>query len=497
MCKKVRLFRLIFLVSLFFNIKVNAQDFNDLVRFSNTQFQGSARFEAMGGSFGALGADISSSLVNPAGYGRFSSSHFNGGMNFSNIRNTSSFQGMDTKSSVFPVKLGSLGAVLVSDVSENNKGFLYHQFGFSYNRVENFQNEYQYKGQMFESLLDGFASQAYGASVEDLYQTMPFSSALAWDTYAIDPDNMGGYVPRLTSGDMYHNRSIVRKGGVSEYAFSYSNNYLNKLYFGVNAGFRRANFEESFSHKESLLDNPEIVSLDSFEYRYNLNTSGWGNIFKIGVIYLPFESLRLGLSLHSKTFFKFEDNWSANMTSYHNAAFEESNTVTTINDGVNPKGKYYYRLRTPAKAVGSIAYVFGTRGCINVDLEYLNYGSSRLKVAKNINDQNTFLVENAEARTILRSVVNVRVGGEIVLQSQYFLRGGFAHYPQPFSESFVGNLKGNNVYSFGGGFRWKGNSVDLGYKIQSFNTSHSAFPESIATISTNVHSLIVSYSLSF
>ena len=48
-----------------------AQNDADLFRFSKHYHGGSARFEAMGGAFGALGADISSAQVNPAGMGRF------------------------------------------------------------------------------------------------------------------------------------------------------------------------------------------------------------------------------------------------------------------------------------------------------------------------------------------------------------------------------------------------------------------------------------------
>ena len=40
--------------------------------FSRDDFNGSARFEALSGAFGALGGDISSMTVNPAGLSVFS-----------------------------------------------------------------------------------------------------------------------------------------------------------------------------------------------------------------------------------------------------------------------------------------------------------------------------------------------------------------------------------------------------------------------------------------
>ena len=133
------------------------QNVVDLVRYSNLQLQGSARFEGMAGSFGALGSDISSSLINPAGYGRYSSSQFAIGFNYNNIRNNSDFQGQSTLSTRNVFRPSNLGIVFANDVSHRNRGFLYNQFGFSYNRVDNLTNRIEYNGRLNNSLLDVFA----------------------------------------------------------------------------------------------------------------------------------------------------------------------------------------------------------------------------------------------------------------------------------------------------------------------------------------------------
>ena len=44
-----------------------AQNYSDALQFSRTDISGSARFVAMGGSFGALGGEISGISVNPGG----------------------------------------------------------------------------------------------------------------------------------------------------------------------------------------------------------------------------------------------------------------------------------------------------------------------------------------------------------------------------------------------------------------------------------------------
>ncbi len=466
------------------------QNVVDLVRYSNVQLQGSARFEAMAGSFGALGADISTSLINPAGYGRFSSNQLNMGLNYNHIGNNNLFQGATTESTKNPVRPSNMGIVIVNDVSSNNKGFLYNQIGFSYNRVDNFTNNIHYKGKLYNSLLDVFASDGYGLAPD---QFSPFSTALAWETYAIDPGLNGNYVPRLTANDtMMHNRTIDTKGGVSEYTFSFSTNYINKLYLGVNWGIRTIRYTEEFIHREKL-ENASL-SLDSFNYQYNLSTKGSGNNLKIGVIYLPFDAMRLGLSLHTPTFYSLADEWSADMTSYQN------DTIFALPSGTRPTANYKYRLRTPTKLIGSMGFVFGTRGCLNVDLEYLNYQWANLKSTKDANfapEANNYKYQNEEADQLLRSVVNIRIGGEIAFQSQYFIRGGYAFYPQPYAKDVANGTTGSTVYSVGAGIKFNRSTFDIAYKYQTKKYNYYAFTESQTQISSITQGLVICYNLTF
>ena len=61
---------------------VNAQDVsiikNTVDIYSGNQLDGSAKFNSMAGSMGALGGDVSAIAVNPAGLGVFITSNVNG-----------------------------------------------------------------------------------------------------------------------------------------------------------------------------------------------------------------------------------------------------------------------------------------------------------------------------------------------------------------------------------------------------------------------------------
>ena len=65
-----------------------AQDYNDVMRYSQTQYSGSARSVSMGSAFGALGGDFISASINPAGLGIFRSNEISFTPSFGKIENT-------------------------------------------------------------------------------------------------------------------------------------------------------------------------------------------------------------------------------------------------------------------------------------------------------------------------------------------------------------------------------------------------------------------------
>ena len=51
-----------------------AQNSSDVLRYGSENLQGTARFQGMGGAFGALGGDLSALNINPAGSAVFNNS---------------------------------------------------------------------------------------------------------------------------------------------------------------------------------------------------------------------------------------------------------------------------------------------------------------------------------------------------------------------------------------------------------------------------------------
>ena len=452
-----------------------SQNETDALRYSQTFFGGSARYEAMAGSFGALGADLSVANTNPAGLGRFSQNQFAIGGNGAFLNSKSLYNGTAGSDKGAAFSLSNFGALAAIDRTYKGRGWHFLQFGFTYNRTCDYQNRQYYEGQNYNSLLEIFASEGSGVDPSQIYDYKPFTTAMAYDTYAIDWDaNTSNYVARLTPGDMYHKRTIVTKGGVSDYNFSFSGNYIGKLYVGGSVGLQVIHYQQNYSHEESLLDTVG-VSLRSFEYDYAQTTKGRGINLKLGAIYLPIDNLRIGLAFHTPTMLSFKDAWSSNMTATH------SNIVYTIPKQNQPQGSYAYRIRTPLKVIGSIAYVAFSRLALNLDAEYMSYNWMKMKTSNDPSiPKYDFKAENTAINSLYRSVVNIRFGAEFAATSNFFVRGGFAYYPSPYKTNVVGATGNTFFYTAGVGYKWNKFYIDLSYKLQTGKRNYYAFNPSDA-----------------
>jgi len=481
-----------FLLSLCFTIHLWGQNETDLYRFSRTSYNGSARFEAMGGSFGALGADLSSSQINPAGYGRYSSSQFGMSAYGGAITNNSTFNENSVKNTTAYGGISNFTVVITEDISKETTGKLYEQFGFGMNRIENFKSTIRYSGEQYASLLDEFTSQAFGYEPQFLNESFPFSSSLAYESYAINWDpSTSSYYSLLNSGDVKHDRTIESQGGQTELFLSYSFNYLNKLYLGANIGFKYHNYEENINHTETLTDLSG-TTMRSFNYTYDLTTKGWSTNLKIGAIYLFSEAFRVGLAIHTPNFGKLTDEWTANMST----TFDDS--IKTIPLDLIPTGDYKYRIRSPFRVIGSLAYIFGTHGCLNLDIEALDYKQAHFRTTNDANyTPYNYETENRYADSVFKTALNIRLGGELVVVSGVFLRGGVAYYGNAFKSITEAEKSGDFIFSGGFGFKTKTFSADIAYKQRATKKNYYAFANSFTKVASTSHQVILSLAILF
>jgi hypothetical protein len=444
-------------VALFVLTKVQAQNETDAYRYSNIQFNGTARYNAMGGAFGALGGDISCMSINPAGIARYTKSDFNFSLLYEDINSSTTFMNNTTLGGKGNLNLGSIGFVGAKKLDDAD--WRYMHFGVAYNRTTFFHNNFTLSGDnTASSMANVFRGTANGYTTNELADYFPNSAELAYQAYLIDPTDTNAtttsYTDRVPDGMMVNQtRTVTQTGYMSEFVFNFAGNYKDKLYVGGSFGIPGARFHEDFSHTEVLNDPDTLTSLNDFSYTQSLSSRGVGFNMKFGVIYLPVDNVRIGASFLSPNYMSFNDTWSNTLTTH----FENGDTF----DEKGPLNTYVWRMRTPARLMGSIAVILAKMAAIDVDVEYVDYANMRMK--RDWSDQSgyDFSAENKVIRENYKSVVNVRAGAEVRIKP-FYIRAGFGMSPSPYVSGITVANASMRTISSGIGIRHKTFSCDLG-----------------------------------
>ncbi|MFT7155759.1 MAG: hypothetical protein ACI8Q1_000762 [Parvicella sp.] len=446
-----------------------AQNETDVFRYSNSHFGGSARYNSLGGAMGAVGADFSSLSVNPAGMGRYRASDFSfsAGLNLTN--GSSNFKGNSFSEGNEKLGFNQIGIVFTEKANADNPNkWAAVQFGFGYNRLNDFNRSYTIEGVNDRSFSERLAFQGEDIIEEELNTYSPFGAGVAYSAWLIDPLAGSGktvYTTQMYVDSIFTNHKVREKGRQGEWVLGVSGNYNEKFYIGGSVGLTRIHFEQEKIHSEtSLIDTTDI---DAFTYTERLTTKGKGINAKIGAIYLPVKWLRIGLAYQTPTLhYNMRDTWSTEI----NTLFREVSGDRQIqNQASSPDGNFTYRMVTPAKITASAAIVIKAKGMISVDYELVDYSGGKLKTHPETNDTYNFETENETVVANHKQVGNIRVGAEYRLTNLFMLRGGFGYYQNGYNDSVVSQNIPKIAYSFGAGYRSKGFYVDLGLNM--FKTS--------------------------
>lgn len=439
----------------------NAQNEIDALRYSRLNPVGTARFSAMGGAFGALGGDMSSFSVNPAGIGVFTRSTGSVTLGILSASTDGTYLGSTSSDNKLNVNISNAGFVArFKRKKAADKRWAWKSFnlGVSFNRMANYQRRTSIVGVNTESsAIDGWVDQLNSENID--YNDIPLDIVpggqsspgyLGWQTFLIDtlPGLSTSYGRNVLPfyGQTEQVREVTR-GSLGEVALSFGGNFGNVLYVGATVGIPRLNYELERVYTESDSQDT-IADFSSFSRTDFLRTSGTGFNVKFGMIYRPVKWLRIGAAIHSPTYFEVDENFSSVMISNLDGA-QYSNTTL--------EGAFDYNLQTPFRAIGSLAFVIGKIGLISADYEYVNYSLARFR-SRNY----SFDSENANVQNRLSWAGNIRVGTEWRIKS-FSVRGGFGILADPFTSQLSFD---NTNYSLGVGLRLKRFFVDLTYALQ-------------------------------
>jgi len=458
-----------------------AQEPSDALRYSWYAQNGTARQQAIGGAMGSLGGEISSIFVNPAGLGFYRTGDFvlTPGFNFQNNKGT--YFGRTEKAEKNIFSFGTSGFVVGSPYYQNKRRS--SSFSIAINRTASFGNKILYRGQQSQnSYSQKFLEEIDNESVTDpnaVAQNFPFGTSLAFNTFWIDTANgwnSGNHEfvslsqPLLAGGGLLQENSITNKGGITELALGGATNYNDKFLFGAAIAIPFLHYEREGSFTEADATTDANNNFDFAVFSENLTTDGVGINLKAGIIYKPAEFIRLGLALHSPTYYVLTDKYNASVTTntenYQGQLTQSSGLFTNGADA-----EFKYVLLTPYRVIASVSYVLREiedvrkqKGFLTADIEFVNYKASSFHTHESSNDQATknYLKSlNNAIDNAYKGAINFRVGGELKFTT-IMVRLGGAYYSNPYKN--INGEKGSKLLLSGGlGYRNKGVFVDLTY----------------------------------
>lgn len=472
-----KLILLIAAIVLILPARVNGQNMDDALRYSKLFYQGTARFNAMGGAFTALGGDISSIALNPAGAGVFRSTEFTVTPLFQFRDMNADYNGFDSNDSYSGLSLGQIG-VVSSFSTGKNSALSNLSVAYTFNRTNNYVRNSVIDGISDNgSMADFWALQAEGYRTGEL----DGSSWMAYEAYLID--TLSGYLDEYASIFSYYGdgdptygqqvkRTIDNAGYSNEHTVALGANLNDKVYLGLGFGITNISYSGHYVHRE--IDEAErVFDFVNFTYTDHFDAIGSGWNFKIGAIVRPVESLRLGISFTTPTIYTIDELFYNSLT-----AKLDNDTPNNPADDANPEINqddlsYRYRITTPFHINAGIAYQIGNFALISADYEFINYASAKLS---NGADGYNFQVENEDLEAEMGNVGNLRLGAELRLGGIY-LRGGYSHYGSPFQEGTLNEEADANGYSGGIGYRQDKFFVDMSMVWMNSYEAYMMYPD--------------------
>ncbi len=445
----------ILIITLFLAAVASAQDQTQAFRFSQFYPEGTARYNAMGGAFGAVGGDFTSASTNPAGLGLFLGSELTITPTYLLAGASSKYLGQSSKDHKTNLGIGNFGLV-TSYQSKRTGGIVGTTLAFGYNTLNNFHSSTTMQGiNNNSSLLDNFAWHANNSNqLDEFYEGLAHELALMpLDTITNDywhylqPFDAIGY----EGYGQEQVRVLERSGYVGEYLVSAAMNISHKLYLGGTVGLHAVRFYEDVYHRETDIDDLE-PDFQAFRFGEYNSTRGYGYVFKVGIIFKPVHMLRFGASFHAPVVYQLTDDKFTDLDTYW-----DSNAGMTDDYASSGLFSKEYTLRTPFRASFSSAVLLGKMGLVSAEYEYVDYSTSDLD-----SPGYKFIDENMTISGDFGATHNLKAGAELRLNPVY-LRGGFRYYMNPFIDS----RNGSDIFVYSGGVGLRSNNTffDIAYAL--------------------------------
>lgn len=435
-----------------------AQDWTDALRYSDNEYEGTARTMAMGNAFTALGGDMGSLGINPAGsavarYSQFTVSLGpdiiigtaqgitlpDGGMGFGKrLRQTGS-----------KFSLPNIGGMINFNTGRRS-GLKNWSMGFVMNNTGTYSEDFTARGTNYRtSAFGALARRANGlgytadelgsSNIYDKLNAADWGVAAAYQSGAIwevsdksfagiseYADTDGNLTIGLSGLDQRYGR--IRTGSKQDFVYNLGGNVSDLFYFGANVGITSASYTQSEFMREDAVspddfdvkfiydDGTEITThFTSSKSTYDYSAKVSGIYAKFGFILTPWKGLRFGAAIQTPTALSVRENIVYGAEGNYENSYYSGNAKC--------EGEYKYNLKTPLRANFGAAYTFGRYGLLSADYEIVNYRNMRFRASRASGDD--FDLANNEIKDLCGVQHYLRVGAEVKPVSIFSLRLGY------------------------------------------------------------------------
>lgn len=395
-------------------VYLKAQDISVITNtvdvYSANPINGTAKFNAMAGSIGALGGDISSASVNPAGIGVFITNDLNLTLGIQGNKNTTTLAGRSLGYKMNNTDLSNSGGVLTINLGETNSKWKFVNIGVNYSTQS----------------LDNYVETSGNPSIN-----------LVSNPIVAAPENYS-----------FLGHAYNRTGDISKTNFTVGANYDNRLYFG--AGL---NFHNSFFSQDDIANfrNSTTQTVTTFDKQYtNHQEHSDGFSANFGVIAKVSNQFRVGAAIETPTW------WTIDRV--YNQYYKDDSYFDVYAED--------RQLTTSMKATLSAAFVPSKNFALNVDYiqgitkpKYKEYGGAEVELNQFFSDS-------------YKNSSEVRVGAEYRIAA-FRLRGGYAYQGNSFDNLTLTGFNDNGSrsdQSFSNLLMGKRNTIGagIGYDFRAF-----------------------------
>ena len=474
------------------SLGLRAQDWQDAYLFSENNYIGTARSAAMGNAMTALGGDPGSLTMNPAGSSVASYSQFyiSSGLSISSAFATGTIPsgstspigfGDEISSKRARFKMPSLGYVMNFDTGRRS-GLKRMSLGFVFNTTNDYThrfnaggvNSHDSFGASIASSADGYLTNVMANA--DWYATGDASQMPAW----ID---MTGYRAGLISGvtsqdgayialsevidengqfriaaPLYQEYGRQTRGYKGDLIMNWSANWSDKFYLGVNIGIVNSVYGMVEYWKEQPNNPSDFAPIEfsdgttgrfeAMTMKRDYSMEGNGIYAKLGVIWLPVPTLRLGAAIQTPTAFTIIERYS----------YTGQSEITGQYRGAvsSPEDTWGYGLTQPFRYNLGAAFALGKIALVSADFESVNYAGARFRNYRGDEydfGYYDFSSNNENIRNYLGKSRSVRLGLELKPLPAIAVRTGYIWQGSGIAD---GSEASKKTVSFGLGYSSSG-----------------------------------------